>query len=204
MVGWLVSAIGYLGPWIRHPTAGLTLSGVDMGEFVKFLPGVVDGSLGVVRQLFYLPPFVTAITVGLLVGCRRLRYAWPTRTLALILALLVSLQLLPPAWSPTSLLTLEFRLQTFALGVCWLVLAGHWLLGRIQAWLLATISGILAVAATILPIWQLLLVKPEIDMVYGVPPAIGWALPVCLAGLVLVATAGLILVLRTRPGGTRP
>ena len=93
-LGWALAAVGYFGPWIAHPTAALTLSGVDMGEFVKFLPGVLDGSLPVTRQFFYLPPWTVAVTVALLAGSRRLRYPWPLQLAFVLLALPVSLQLL--------------------------------------------------------------------------------------------------------------
>ncbi len=62
--GWMLATVGYYGPWIVHKTAALTLTGSDMGEFVKFLPGVLDGSLRVMRQLFYLPPMAVALGVA--------------------------------------------------------------------------------------------------------------------------------------------
>jgi hypothetical protein len=197
-LGWLLAAMGYWGPWISHPTAALTLSGVDMGEFVKFLPAVQDGSLHVVRQLFYLPPLVVVVSIALMVGLRRLRYAWPLRVLFLLFAIPVSLQLLPPAWSPASLMTGEFRVQTLALGLCWLLLAGFWLLGRLPPWLAGSLAAALALAALALSAWQFLLVKPAIDEVYGLPPLPGWGLALCLAGLATMALASILLVVRTR------
>jgi len=146
-IGWLLAAVGYYGAWIGHPTAALTLSGVDMGEFVKFLPGVLDGLLPVIRLFFYLPPFAVVVTVALLAGSRRLRYPWPLQTLFVVPAIPVSLQLLPPAWSPASLLTAEFRLQMMALLFSWLLLAGFWLLGRLPSWLIGSLSTALALAA---------------------------------------------------------
>ena len=103
-LGWVLTIIGYHGPWIAHQTAALTLSGVDMGEFVKFLPSVLDGSLKVTRQLFYLPPAVVAVGVAILAGSRWLRFPWLLRLPMLAVAVLASLQLLPPAWSPASLI----------------------------------------------------------------------------------------------------
>jgi len=197
-LGWLLAALGYWGPWIAHPTAALTLNGVDMGEFVKFLPAVQDGSLRVVRQLFYLPPLAVVVSIALLIGLRRLRYPWPPRVLFLLFAIPVSLQLLPPAWSPASLTTSEFRVQALALGLCWLLLAGFWLLGRLPPWLAGSLSTALSVAALGLSAWQFLLVKPAIDQVYGVPPSPGWGLALCLAGLAVIALASILLVVRTR------
>ena len=199
-LGWLLAAVGYFGPWIAHPTAALTLSGVDMGEFVKFLPGVLDGSLKVTRQLFYLPPWTVAVTVALLAGSRRLRYPRLLQVAFVLLAVPVSLQLLPPAWSPASLLTPEFRLQTVALGFSWLLLASFRPLGRWLAPRLAgALSAILALLAALLAAWQFWIVKPAIDQVYRRPPPVGWGLGLCLAGLAILAVAGAILALRARP-----
>lgn len=197
-LGWLAASVGYYGPWIDHPTAALTLSGVDMGEFVKFLPGVLDGSLPVTRQIFYLPPLAVVVGVALLAGSRRLRYPWPASLLMTLLAVPVSLQLLPPAWSPARLVTPEFRLQTIALGVSWLLLAGCWLLGRLPPPLAGALGGGVSLAALALSAWQFLAVKPAIDQVYGRPPGIGWGFFLCLAGLGVVATACALLVWRTR------
>jgi hypothetical protein len=199
-VGWVLAAAGYFGPWVTHITSGLTLSGVDMGEFVKFLPDVLDGTLTVTRQIFYLPPFAVAVSIALLVGSRRLGYRWPVRILALLMAVPVSLQLLPPAWSPTSLTLAEFRLQTLALAVCWLTLAGFWLLGRLPSWLTGSASAGLAIAAVGLSAWQFFAVKTAIDQVYRVAPPIGWGFPLCMGGLAILAAASVGLVLRTRIG----
>jgi hypothetical protein len=197
-VGWVLAAAGYYGPWIAHGTAALTLSGVDMGEFVKFLPAVLDGTLKVTRLLFYLPPLALVLSIALLIGSRRLRYPWLLRVLALALAISVSLQLLPPAWSPASLTTDEFRSQTIALGVSWLLLAGFWIWGRLPSWLLGSLSGALSLAALALSAWQYVLVKPAIDEVYRTPPSVGLGFYLCMAGLAIMAAGSVLLVLRTR------
>jgi len=193
--GWLLAAGGYLGPWIAHRTAALTLAGPDMAEFAKFLPGAQDGSLPVIRQLFYLPIVAVALGVALLVGARVLRYSWPVRGLAVLLSIPLSAQLLPPAWSAASLLTPEFRLQPIALAVCWLALASFWLLARLPLRLTAFAAGSLALLGCVLVAWQYLVVKPAIDTLYGQAPAIGWGLVACLAGLLLAAAASLALAL---------
>ncbi len=202
-LGWALAAIGYYSPWITHPTSALTLTGADIGEFVKFLPDVLDGSLKVTRQLFYLPPFAAVISVALLIGSRRLRYPWPFCLSILILAIPVSLQLLPPAWSAASLTTTEFRLQTVALGICWLLLAGFWLLARLPSWLLGSLSSALSLAAGGLTAWQFLAVKSAIDEVYRTPPAVGWGYFLCLIGLAITAGTGTVFLRKEmgRSGG---
>jgi hypothetical protein len=197
-IGWGLAAIGFLGPWIAHQTAALTLSGADMAEFVKFLPGAIDGSLRLVRQCFYLPPFAVVVSIALLIGSRRLHYTGLLQAIGLFLAIPISLQLLPAAWSPSSLMAREFRIQTLALGVSWLLLASFWLLKHLPLWLLGSLSTALSLAALALSIWQFLLAKPEIDQVYGAPPNAGWGLFLCLTGMAIVITASGFLALAAR------
>ena len=99
LAGWIGTIVGYHGPWINHTAAGLMLSGPDMGEFVKFLPGVLEGSLLVLRQVFYLPVLAPVVSIALLIGSPRLGYPRLVEFAMLGLAYLFSLQFLPPAWS---------------------------------------------------------------------------------------------------------
>ena len=197
-LAWAAAAVGYYGPWIGHEASALVLTGGDMAEFVKFLPEVRDGSLAVMRQYFYLPPAAVVMGVALLVGSRRIGFPSLLRALLLLLAIPVSLQLLPPAWSPASLTTAEFLPQTVALGVLWLSLATFWLWGRVPALLTGLASSALAFGAAGLGTWQFIVVKPAIDAVYGSAPGVGWGLFVCVAGLVAMGTLGALLPLGTR------
>ena len=189
LVGWLAAALGTCGPWVSHSTAALSLSGADLGEFVKFLPQVQDGSLPVQRQVFYLPAVAIVAGIALLAGSAQLRYPGFLRVLALLLALLISLHLLPPAWSPASLSTGEFRLQAIALLVCWLLLAGFWLLARLPLWLSGSFAAALALLSSVLTAWQTRLIMPAINSIYGTPSSLGWGFYVSHAGLLVAAAA---------------
>jgi len=202
-IGWVLAAVGLFGPWIAHPTAALSLSGGDLAEFVKFLPGVLDGSLRLIRQLYYLPPFAVTVSIALLIGLDSLHYSRFLCAIALLLAILTSLQLLPPAWSPASLMTSEFRAQILALSVGWLLLAGFWLYKRLPAWLMGSLSAVLCLLAIFLPGWQFLTAKPAIDEVYSTPPSPGWGLFVCLAGLAAIAIASAFLTLSAQSLGEK-
>ncbi len=170
-----------------------------MAEFVKFLPNVLGGSLRLVRQSFYLPPFAITVSIALLIGSRRLQYASVLRAAGLLLALLLSLQLLPPAWSPSTLATAEFRAQTLVLGVSWLLLASFSFLGHLPSRLAGSLSGGVSLIAISLVLWEFLMAKPSIDKVYAEPPGLGWGLCVCLMGLgVTAAAAGGLLGLWAR------
>jgi hypothetical protein len=148
----------------------------------------------VIRQVFYLPVLATVISIALLAGAGRLGFAWPARLLFLLLAIPVSLQLLPPAWSPASLTTPEFRLQFIALALSWLMLACFWLLGRLPHWLTGGAVALLSAVTTGATLWQTILVKGPIDAVYGRPASLGWGLVVCFLGLVLVGSGGALYV----------
>ncbi|MDJ0752496.1 MAG: hypothetical protein QNJ45_03185 [Ardenticatenaceae bacterium] len=60
--------IAYFLPWINHAAAGLTLIGLDVSEWVKFLPQMQSGELPN-RDYLYLPPL-------LLGGCLALSTLW--------------------------------------------------------------------------------------------------------------------------------
>ena len=60
----------------------------------------------------------------------------------------------------------------------------------------------LSLLAAVLPAWQLLVVKPSVDRVYGSAPSIGWGFPVCMLGLALMTAMSILLVIRARlPAG---
>ena len=61
LVGAALALIGLWGAWVPHRAAGLVLSGWDLAEFVKFLPGV-----SAIRELFYLPVWSASIALAIL------------------------------------------------------------------------------------------------------------------------------------------
>jgi hypothetical protein len=63
---------GYLMVWLPQPVVGLSLMGLEMGEWVKFLPQVQAGSLPD-RNLFYLPPITLSLMMIIWTA------GWPNR-----------------------------------------------------------------------------------------------------------------------------
>lgn len=197
LVGLVLAAVGYLGPWVAHPTAGLTLTGPDLGEFVKFLPGGAPPG----RQLFYAP----AVAVALLVALYAQRYPWVVRAPLLLVGLLMSLQLLPPAWNLAVLRSSELRAQTLALAACWILLAAHAWLGRVPRRWSGVGATLASLAAGILITWQYLRLRPAVGAVYSASAAylpVGWGVVLCLTGLVAAAGAGLVRGPNWRRGTT--
>ena len=82
-----LGVLGYLWPWLSHPAAGLTLIGLDVGEWSKFLPQMQAGQLPN-RDYFYLPPITLGLAlVWLSVGRRGWR-PWMLRGLGVLVSLL--------------------------------------------------------------------------------------------------------------------
>ena len=205
----LLLAIGLLGlagatwgPWVEARSPGLTLLGIDLAEYVKFLPAVRSGALPVMRQLFYLPLFTLSIglSVAALVSAPWLRR--PLRLLLAALAIPCALALLPPAWSPATFGQAEFqsqlRMLALALTLALFSLAAPWLRPLPAAWIrrvrqaLAYFLALLALAATVLPLWQWLGIQPAIESVYQRPLKLGWGgWSLLIGGIVLAVGVAL-------------
>lgn len=74
-LGALVAFLGYVGPWVDHRVAGLAILGLDLGEYVKFLPAVRAGATSLWREGFYLPLVAISLTLSLCTWRPDLR--WP-------------------------------------------------------------------------------------------------------------------------------
>lgn len=191
---------GYFGPWVPHRAAGLVITGLDLGEYVKFLPGVAGGQIAIRREVFYLPLVATSAGATLLAGRRTLVPGWG-RILLAVAAIPVALAMLPPAWTPATLLLSEFRLQTAAIAVCLLLVPGVAVTRHLPRWLALGLIALLAVAAAIAPASAFLRVLPAIRDLYRQPLQPGWGYFAAIAGYLLLAVISLALALH-RP--TRP
>ena len=110
----LFLAMGYWGRWVSHPVAGLNILGVDLPEYVKFVPEARYGIIPTNRLVFFTMPI--ALTLGLILfASSKMPIPLWLRIMAGFLAIPVALSMLPPAWTPGLLLTPEFRTQTLIL-----------------------------------------------------------------------------------------
>jgi hypothetical protein len=195
------------GPWVDGRGPGLTLLGVDLAEYVKFLPAVRSGALPVYRQLFYLPLFTLSIGLSL---AAFISAPWLRRSLRLILAIAAipcALALLPPAWSPATFGQAEFQPQLWmlalALALALSSLTAPWLRPLPVAWTRrirqapAYFLALLALTATAIPLWQWLRVQPAIESVYHQPLHLGWGGWSLLIGGIVLA-AGAVLAAQAR------
>jgi hypothetical protein len=192
--GLLLAAIGAsFAPWVSRPPAALVLTAPDLAEFVKFLPEVRNGSLRVYRLFFLLPLFVATFSLPLILASRRLAYPRWVRWPLLILVIPLALTLLPPIWSPTVLLSPEFRLQTAACLLCLgLVVVSRWLKDIPIRPLLLFLS-LVSLAAPALALWQFFTAREAIERAYASPIVPGWGMWLTLVGFGLFILSALLI-----------
>jgi hypothetical protein len=180
-----IGVAGYLGPWVPHRAAGLVILGVDLAEYVKFLPEVSSGQIHLTRELFYTPLFVASLCATLVAG----RPALPAlgRWLLVVCSLPLALLMLPPAWSPASLSAAEYRLQVAAIALCLLAVPGILVTRHLPRRLVLVTIAILAVFAALAPANSFLQVRPAIALVYNHPLGLGWGFWATLAGFMALA-----------------
>ncbi len=180
----LLALAGYWAPWVNHKAVALILTGLDLGEFVKFLPEVRAGEVRLMREVFYLPLFWGSCVLTLLALAAKGRsYSSALRAGMLLLAWAMALAMLPPVWTPQTLLSPEFRKQTAAIVFC-LALPGLFpLLGRLPFRAAAAAGGVLAVPTLMLPALAFKAVLPCIARLYGHPVTPGWGFWLMEAGL---------------------
>jgi hypothetical protein len=189
-----IGLAGYYGPWVAHRAAGLIVIGLDLAEFVKFLPEVASGRIAFRREVFYLPLVAGSVTASLMAS-RRFLPTW-LRWILAIGAAPLALAMLPPAWSPVVLLAPEFRLQVLAIVICLMLIPGIALTRYLPDWLILAVIAILATLAAVGPAWAFQRVRGSINHVYGQPPALGWGFWLNLMGFLAEAFLATAEILR--------
>lgn len=184
-----ITLTGYFGSWVEHPVAGLAITGLDLGEYVKFLPGVREGEVTVWRQGFYLPLAAVSMSCSLLAYRRAYAYAFVVRLALLLLGVVAALNLLPPAWSPVILWTNEFRLQTATMLISLVMVGLSPLLALLPSLPVYAFIALLSLAGIWYPTSGFLRILPSVSNLYdhGLRP--GWAFYVLIAGLGLLVAA---------------
>ncbi len=208
--GLALLAVGYWGAWLPHRAAGLNILGIDLPEYVKFVPEVQSGSIAFDRLVFFAP--LLALAVGLILVGTLKRPPLPAwlRVILVLLALPVALAMLPPAWTPPLLRTPEFRTQTIWIGVIVILIIASPLLRRFLPDLL---RGMIVVGVAVLVVPALaayLRLLPALARLYAQPVQPGAAFYLVAAGAGCLAIGGVLLAannlpLRSRaPGVTIP
>lgn len=192
-LGALLTLAAYWGPWVGHFTAGLTVTGVDMAEFVKFLPGVRGQSVQIWREAFYLPSWSASLALSLVAYRAELVYPYWLRLALILTAITAALTVLPPAWTPGLLFTEEFRVQTIGMLLALVLAALSPVIALIPRRLVTVLLTALTLPALVLPLWTLRTAWPEISSSYGFPIQPGWGPFVLVPALLLIVVGGLVL-----------
>ncbi len=183
--------VGYWAPWVNHKTAALVLSGLDMAEFVKFLPGVRAGTEFMIRELFYLPPLAAALCLALIGSSRLWRYPLWARAIMVIVAIVLAVIVLPPyPFILQALSSDEFGRQFSMAAGCLAVIAASLLYRRLPRAVVAGLLIVVSLAGMIPPVWQFFSIRSALDSVYGQAIPIGWGLWLMAVGLLMVAGVG--------------
>lgn len=203
LLGLALAIAGYFGPWVDHKTAALVLTGQDMGEFVKFLPEVRAGAILMIRELFYLPPFVAALGLILLMANRRSAYPLLVRVVMGLTVLGLAWAMLPPVWTPQLLLTAEFRKQSIAIAFCLLLVVIHPVLRHLPLRLVAVAVMVLAILGAGPPLGQFLAIHKAVSRAHGWPVPVGWGLWATVLGFTIVLVGAVALYYRPPAGNSR-
>jgi hypothetical protein len=191
-IGFTSILLGYFLVWLPHRAAGLSLIGLEMGEWTKFLPKMQQGQYFLDRILFYLPP----ITLSLMLITWTMEWpndswkTWAMRGMAVVISLL--------AFPPIESIRFEAsdqwmtRLILVLLVVLSAVLcsqASRLPQRRIQVikWSLFAVLGVLGAS---LPLWTYLLLRPEISALFGESVGIGPGILLNTLGHLMIAGVG--------------
>jgi hypothetical protein len=194
LLGLALVVVGYLGPWIPHKTAALTVTGLELAEFAKFFPQVQGGIVAINRVLFYLPLVAFSVLLALLVSRSTARLVrW---IVVLVIAALLTVTLLPylvvdgvrHALATRSAFAIDPQymghLTLIVIGLAFVLLTP--LIGQLSQRVQSTLVVILALVGAIPALWQFAILRPLAADLYNQPLGLGWGLIVCVVGFVLL------------------
>ncbi len=197
LAAFAVALAGYFGAWVWHRAAGLVVTGVDLAEYVKFLPAYRAGQLQMLRESFYMPLAAGSLIAGL-IASRRVLPLW-LRWVSGLLAIPLALAMLPPAWSPVLLTLPEFRLQTIVMVGCIAALVLLLVTRFLPDAVVLPLIAALALAAAIWPLSSFLPILPSVEALYRQTVHPGWGFWLSTLGFLLTALFAIAGVFPRRP-----
>jgi hypothetical protein len=205
-VGLALIVVGYLGPWIPHETAALTVTGIELAEFAKFFPQVQGGTVSITRELFYCPLIAASVLLGLLVSRsphRAVRLIVPSGAAAALLGALLPFSVVeaarhalttPAPFVPDPNSREQLILVVVGVALTLLTPLAHRLPRRPWGILIA----LLALAGSIPALYQLALLRPHVAALYNGPIGLGWGLIACAVGFVSLLLSGALAAARPK------
>lgn len=195
-LGYTVILLGYLVAWLPNEAAGLSFLGLELGEWVKFLPQVRSGEVAADRNLFYLPPITLGLMLALwTMGWPNSRWqTWAMRGLAVLVAMLsfpaieAVLEESPDQWLLR--LVMILLVVTVALLMAFLPRRSR-RQGQAIQW---GIMLVLALVGLTLPTWAYLAVRPAVTQVLAQEVGVGSGVWLNAIGHILVAAVALMML----------
>jgi hypothetical protein len=180
-------------PWVYREPAALWLTAPDLAEFVKFLPEVRAGSISIQRLAFLAPLFGFALGFCLLLPNHRLHLPRWSRYGAIPFIIIFALMLLSPVWSPSVLLSSEFRLQTAAAILLFFLLILQPLFRRCPFRLLWAAVSLFLIAGHVFAFRQFEVARAGISAAYADPVSLDFGAWFSIAGAVVFILGGLLM-----------
>lgn len=192
-VGFTLILAGYLMVWLPQPVVGLSLIGLEMGEWVKFLPEVQAGLLPD-RNLFYLPPVLLGLMMALwTAGWPNGRWqSWAVRGVAVLVSLLAFPAVEAVRFEPAD----QWLLRIGLVGLVGVTAVLSGVMDRLPQRIRPLLLLVLAVVGLVLPSWAYLAVRPVIAELFRTDVGIGPGLLLHIAGNLLVVVTGLLSLLQ--------
>lgn len=191
LIGIVTVMAGFFSPWIQHKTAGLSITGFEMAEWIKFAPEVQSGDSGLARTLFYLPPLVCA--VGLAALAASFDHSQPVlKWLLLLLVLFTSLLPFPLLEEIKSIAGIKVnigRLSLIAIGLCAGLVA--LLIRNLPAWFWSLFVIVIAAAGFIGIFSAFSTAEPIVERLYNhlIDPGMGYRLD--QIGIIFILLGGI-------------
>lgn len=194
--------LGYFLVWLPQPAAGLSFIGLEIAEWVKFIPKVQAGNFFPSRNFFYLPPTTLAMMMAMWTAgwSNNSWRTWITRALAVLISLLVFPAFESIQGEPVS--QWQIRIFFIFLVGASVVLAAYYSrensrLPESVPWSYFLVVGFIGL---ILPLWSYLAIRPLAEAIIGGHVGIGIGLVLNFIGhLLLVLLSLLYIVGRTSP-----
>jgi hypothetical protein len=194
--GCTVILAGYLMVWLPHESAGLSFIGVEIGEWVKFLPQVQAGQITPGRDLFYLPP----ITLGLIIALftsgwpNRQGTTWLMRGLAVLVSLLAFPSIDAIRFEPAS----EWLLRLLMIGLVIVVALASSVISRLDRRIIWATIVLIALFGCLLPSWTFFAVRPAVVELFRAPVRPGSGVWLNATGHLLILAVA-VNILRRKP-----
>lgn len=188
MAGFVLILVGYFLPWFKLPAAGLTLIGLDISEWLKFMPQFDSGELPN-RNWFYLPPICLGAMIILwsaLVGAEGKR-RWILTGLGLLLALIAfpALEVLPIDGAKFAA-TNEWLFRFVGIGLVGLLAVSQPFWAKSSPKIVAVWIALIALGAALFPAYLLYLSRSAYIFWLRLTPNPGLGFGMHILGVVLI------------------